>query len=55
MAMSSRRSGETRAAHNLSSARSGFSSLVVGRVLELVEGTAAEPLLFYRSGYRKLD
>jgi 3-hydroxy-9,10-secoandrosta-1,3,5(10)-triene-9,17-dione monooxygenase reductase component len=29
--------------------------IVVGRVLELVEGAAAEPLLFYRSGYRKLD
>lgn len=29
--------------------------IVVGRVLELVEGTAGEPLLFYRSGYRKLD
>jgi 3-hydroxy-9,10-secoandrosta-1,3,5(10)-triene-9,17-dione monooxygenase reductase component len=29
--------------------------IVVGRVLSLVEGSSAEPLLFYRSGYRKLD
>ena len=29
--------------------------IVVGKVLDLVEGEAAEPLLFYRSGYRKLD
>jgi 3-hydroxy-9,10-secoandrosta-1,3,5(10)-triene-9,17-dione monooxygenase reductase component len=29
--------------------------LVVGRVLDLEEGTATEPLLFFRSNYRELD
>ena len=28
--------------------------IVVGRVLDLVEGSESEPLLFYRSGYRHL-
>jgi 3-hydroxy-9,10-secoandrosta-1,3,5(10)-triene-9,17-dione monooxygenase reductase component len=29
--------------------------IVVGKVLDLVEGEAGEPLLFYRSSYRHLD
>jgi 3-hydroxy-9,10-secoandrosta-1,3,5(10)-triene-9,17-dione monooxygenase reductase component len=29
--------------------------IVVGRVLDLVEGSESEPLLFYRSGYRHLE
>jgi 3-hydroxy-9,10-secoandrosta-1,3,5(10)-triene-9,17-dione monooxygenase reductase component len=29
--------------------------IVVGKVLDLVEGSASEPLLFYRSSYRTLD
>lgn len=41
------------AVHNVHA--EGDHYIVVGRVLDLVEGEAAEPLLFYRSGYRKLD
>jgi 3-hydroxy-9,10-secoandrosta-1,3,5(10)-triene-9,17-dione monooxygenase reductase component len=29
--------------------------IVVGSVLDLIEGESGEPLLFYRSGYRHLD
>lgn len=29
--------------------------IVVGRVLDLIEGSSSDPLLFYRSGYRALD
>lgn len=41
------------AVHNVHA--EGDHYIVVGRVLELVEGEASDPLLFYRSGYRKLD
>jgi 3-hydroxy-9,10-secoandrosta-1,3,5(10)-triene-9,17-dione monooxygenase reductase component len=41
------------AVHNVHA--EGDHYIVVGRVLDLVEGEATDPLLFYRSGYRKLD
>ena len=41
------------AVHNVHA--EGDHYIVVGRVLDLVEGEADDPLLFYRSAYRKLD